>query len=268
MKFALDEVTDQLELVDVDESLVLADSQLDYPDSGAGWRFMARDGKSGALSELVKRPCPEDSPTHDLYRVGDDVKCWIGRDYAHAGYTQAPVLVWQPPASMTVELHCEFALLVPNTAGQAHVIAWAGDQIILEQFFRFPQIVRAAIRHDIKNSERIIIKIGADKIIDNVTILYYAWIINSEADRVSETGAGKSIVRAIVDDAWQARYREIEHLSGKVDADALAIAHAPFEYEFDTKDAAGLVAQHNLERALADRQFGQPRFFGVKKKNG
>lgn len=257
----------RLVLQPVDDALVIADSQLDYPGTADGWQFltMTADGETAPLSPRTADPA---SLTRNSFGIGKDPYCHLGRDHCHPSYNDNPALVWTAPRDCLVDLSCEVAVRNPNTPGQAMVRVVLDQMQLASHVHRFPAVCRFRHRIRCKENSRLAVVFGAERVIDHLTSLYYCWLVDvrdgalldgeplvESAVQIEEHpgwGAWANDVAGVVLTEDEASVRQGRPSDAKV---------RPFVQGFET------FAEQHRRRLHKGRILGQPRFFGISREH-
>jgi hypothetical protein len=252
--------------VDIDDSFIIADSQLDYPGREGGWQFMAVD-KTGAITPLIgRKDVGSEWTTQDSYLVGaDDEYCKLGRDFVHPGYLKFPALVWKAPSSRRVDLLGEFACIrsLPNEAARVTVLVkgvsvWTGA-------YRFPEILRFRLCLSLDRGDVLSVYVSAEKVIDHQAALYYCWLADA-GPILDERLPSKSseVSQTAVDSEWRHVYDVVGSVLDLPADQAVAHAHKGFDGDVPLPKWPDPWRSANPSAVREFDQLGQPRFFSIR----
>lgn len=230
--------TGELQLVDVADDAILADSQLDYPASGRGWRFGATN-KDNSVAELVPRPVDPALTTRNLFRIGsNDPYCRLGRDNFHPGYEQTPTLSWTADRDRHVVLSIEAAVIGAGAKSRARASALLDGVTLWTDSFLFPEVLRGRLAFNARAGQTVHIRLGADRFIDHLTGIYYCWLVEDGDFRPGLSNPVTSVTSAAtLDPSWASLYSRIAATSGCAATEAKDVAHHLFDHRYDQSAA-------------------------------
>lgn len=257
-----------MNVFDVDENLVIADSQLDYPGRDGGWQFVAMD-KNGDVSPLVARSdVGPEVTTYASYRVGSaDAYCNLGRDFIHPGYEQFPALAWRATSSRLIILQGEIACVSHLSLNSALVTVSIGKKAIWSGNYRFPEILRFQLHLHAVKGDLLTVHVSAEEHIDHQFGCYYFWLVDSgtaPADRFDPCLNLRS--ETILDEAWRDLGTEMMRIAGVPAESASKLAYDGFDAVFELPKWPERGTSSDATSANDLRELGHPRFFSVPSK--
>lgn len=255
--------TGRLVLQPIDDVLVIADSQLDYPGTADGWQFLAMttDGTTAPLSPRTTDPA---SPTHNSFGIGKDPYCHLGRDHCHPGYNENPALVWIAPRDCVVDLSCEVAVRNPNTRGQAMVRVMLDQVQLVRHTHQFPVVCRFRHRIRCKKNSRLAVVFEAERIIDHLISLYYCWLVDvRDGGPLDGEPLVESVVQIDENPSWSTRVNDIAGVVFAEDEVSIRQGQSPGPKIQPFVQDLELFAEQHRRRLHKGRILGQPRFFGI-----
>lgn len=171
------------------ETVYLADSQFDFPNSSTGWQYKTLD-VNNQFGGFKPREQSRLTATPFAFLVCDDPHSFIGRDFVHPGYQCRPTLQWNAPQEGKYLLQGEVAFLRSTASGNFYVSIFVDDVRVLSQTLHYPENLEFAIPVKAKSFIRIVFT--CLKTIDNNHCFYAARIkkIDDASEVVSVENQG------------------------------------------------------------------------------